>query len=62
MELKDYRAQIDAVDDEIVRLFQERMDIAANIAAFKKENGLPILQTAREREKKFLSMSGRILS
>ena len=51
MELKDYRAHIDAVDDEIVRLFQERMDIAANIAAFKKENGLPILQTAREREK-----------
>ena len=51
MELKDYRAQIDAVDDEIVRLFQERMDIAANIAAFKKENGLPILQSAREREK-----------
>ena len=51
MELKDYRAQIDAVDDEIVRLFQQRMDIAKNIAAFKKENGLPILQTAREREK-----------
>lgn len=51
MELKDYRAQIDAVDDEIVRLFQQRMDIAANIAAFKKENGLPILQSAREREK-----------
>ncbi len=51
MELKDYRTQIDAVDDEIVRLFQKRMDIAANIAAFKKENGLPILQTAREREK-----------
>lgn len=51
MELKDYRAQIDAVDDQIVKLFQERMDIAAKIAAFKKENGLPILQTAREREK-----------
>ena len=51
MELKDYRAQIDAVDDEIVRLFQQRMDIAASIAAFKKENGLPILQSAREREK-----------
>ena len=51
MELKDYRTQIDAVDDEIVRLFQQRMDLAANIAAFKKENGLPILQTAREREK-----------
>lgn len=49
--LKDYRAQIDAVDDQIVKLFQERMDIAANIAACKRENGLPILQSAREREK-----------
>ena len=51
MNLEEYRKQIDAVDDEIVRLFQERMTIAANIAAFKKENGLPILQPAREREK-----------
>lgn len=51
MELKDYRAQIDAIDDEIVRLFQARMDVAANIADYKKENNLPILQVAREREK-----------
>lgn len=51
MELKDYRDQIDAIDDEIVRLFQERMDVASQIAQFKQENGLPILQSAREREK-----------
>ena len=51
MNLEEYRKQIDIVDDEIVRLFQERMSIAAQIAAFKKENGLPILQPAREREK-----------
>ena len=51
MELKDYRDQIDRIDDEIVRLFQERMDVAANIAKFKQDNGLPILQSAREREK-----------
>lgn len=51
MNLEEYRKQIDAVDDEIVRLFQERMSIAAKIAAFKKENNMPILQPTREREK-----------
>ncbi len=51
MNLEEYRKQIDAVDDEIVRLFQERMDIAAKIATYKKEQGMPILQPARERAK-----------
>ena len=51
MELKDYRTEIDRVDAELVRLFQERMDIAAQIAQYKTEKGLPILQSAREREK-----------
>lgn len=51
MELNDYRAQIDAVDQELVRLFQARMDIAGEIAQYKKVRGLPILQPAREREK-----------
>lgn len=51
MDLTDYRAQIDAIDDEIVRLFQQRMDVANDIAAYKKANGLSILQAGREREK-----------
>ncbi len=51
MNLEEYRKQIDVVDDEIVRLFQERMDIAAKIAAYKKEQGMAILQPARERAK-----------
>lgn len=51
MNLEEYRKQIDIVDDEIVRLFQERMSIAAQIAAYKKEQGMPILQPARERAK-----------
>ncbi len=51
MNLEEYRKQIDAVDEEIVRLFQERMDIAARIAEFKKAQGMPILQPARERAK-----------
>lgn len=51
MELNDLRLEIDKIDDELVRLFGQRMDVAAQIAAYKKENNLPILVPAREREK-----------
>ena len=34
-----------------MRLFQKRMDLAEKIGAYKRENGLPVLQSAREREK-----------
>jgi len=51
MDLNDYRAQIDAVDDEIVRLFVQRMELASQIAAYKRAHDLPILQPAREQEK-----------
>ena len=51
MELSELRAQIDAIDEELVRLFGERMEIAAQIARYKKEHNLPILMPAREREK-----------
>ena len=36
MDLQELRSQIDAVDDEIVRLFCARMEIAAKIADYKK--------------------------
>ena len=32
MDLKDLREQIDSIDNEIVRLFQERMKVAAGVA------------------------------
>ena len=51
MELSELRGQIDNIDDELVRLFGQRMDIAAQIADYKKENGLPIYVPSREREK-----------
>ena len=51
MDLNAYRKRIDEIDDELVRLFAERMETAAGIAAFKKENDLPVLDTRREREK-----------
>ena len=47
----EYRAQIDRIDDEIVKLFAERMDVAGKIADYKKENNLPITDTVREKQK-----------
>ena len=51
MELSDYRKKLDEIDDEILRLFAERMEIAADIAAWKKERELPVLDARREKEK-----------
>jgi len=46
----DIRTQIDKIDDELVRLFAERLSLVEGIAAKKKEANLPVLDTARERE------------
>ncbi len=51
MELQELRGQIDSIDDQLVNLFCQRMDVAAQIAEYKKENNLPILVPIREREK-----------
>ena len=51
MDLTQLRGRIDAIDDELIRLFCRRMDVAAQIADYKKEHGLPILVPARETEK-----------
>ena len=50
MDLKDLRNEINQIDDELVKLFCQRMDIAAQVAAYKKEHTMPILVPARERE------------
>lgn len=49
MELSDIRAKIDAVDEQLLRLFLERMDLAEEVAAYKNEHHLPILNKERER-------------
>lgn len=46
-----YRDEINQIDDDIIRLFQERMDVVSNIAKYKKENNIPILDLVRERKK-----------
>lgn len=51
MDIKDLRENIDDIDKKLTALFSERMDVAAKIAAYKRENGLPVLDPVREREK-----------
>ena len=50
MELSEIRNKIDAVDDQLLKLFLERMELSEAVAAYKNEHKLPILNRARERE------------
>ena len=49
MELSDIRVRIDAIDDELLKLFLERMALADEVAAYKNANKQPILNKERER-------------
>lgn len=49
MELETLRARIDEVDLKLLELFEQRMEIAREIARYKDENGLPVLDAGRER-------------
>ena len=50
MELSEIRTKIDAVDDQLLKLFLERMELSEAVAAYKNEHKLPILNKTRERE------------
>lgn len=50
MELKELRNEIDLIDDELVQLFNKRMQLSAQVADYKKEHNMPIHVPARERE------------
>ena len=50
MELSEIRTKIDAVDDQLLDLFLQRMELSEEVAAYKNEHNLPILNKARERE------------
>ncbi|WP_411682073.1 chorismate mutase [Clostridium thailandense] len=49
-ELNSLRKKIDIIDEEIVRLFEERMDIVQRVAEYKKKNSMEILNSKRESE------------
>lgn len=49
MELNDIRNEIDSIDKELVSLFIRRMNCARDVAEYKKEHNLPVLDASRER-------------
>ncbi len=51
MELQELRQKIDAIDEEMIRLFCQRMEVSKAIGAYKKERNLPIFVPEREQEK-----------
>ncbi len=47
--LEEIRGQIDQIDRQMVDLFKARMEAAAQVAEYKREKGLPVLDAGRER-------------
>ncbi len=49
--LKELRERIDEIDDQMVRLFEERMAVSEKVADYKIRTGMQVLDPKREREK-----------
>ena len=50
MDINELRNEINETDEKLVELFCKRMNISLEIAKYKKENNLPVLDKNRERE------------
>lgn len=48
MDLYELRNEIDRVDAALAALYEERMQLAQNIANYKRENNLPVRDQNRE--------------
>lgn len=49
-DLSEIRADIDRIDNEIIKLFKERMDCAKDVGIYKSAKDIPVLNEARENE------------
>lgn len=49
-ELDDYRVEINKIDKEMAKLFEERMNVSKKVAEFKLKHALPILDENREKQ------------
>ena len=50
MDLQKLRGEIDAIDTQMTDLFVRRMGLCAEVARYKKENGMAVVHQGRERE------------
>ena len=51
LDLLDIRKQIDSIDGQMVALFEKRMELCAQVAEYKIQNGKEVLDRKREEEK-----------
>ncbi len=51
MELSECRERLDVIDKKILRLFEERIELAKNVAEYKMEHNRPVLDIKREEKK-----------
>ena len=49
MDINELRANINRTDDELKALFERRMETSADIARYKSEHDMPVLDRSRER-------------
>ena len=59
MDMEKLRNEIDEIDDSLVKLFEKRMQSAAQLAKYKKEHSVPVSDRTREREIIY-RMSGKV--
>ena len=48
--LSELRNEINETDSQLTELFEKRMRLVLEVAKYKEENGLPVLNASRERE------------
>ena len=51
-QLETLRQEIDLIDAQIFDLFEQRLAVAEQIGAYKKEHGISVLDSSREDAKK----------
>lgn len=49
-DLKEIRNEINNIDNQLVELWQKRMNVCLDVAKYKQENNLPVLDAKREGE------------
>lgn len=49
MDIDQIRKEIDRLDNELLKIFNERADLALKIGEIKKEKGLPVYDPDREK-------------
>ena len=49
-ELSELRLELDQLDRELVALFERRMTVSREVARYKLDHGLPVLDASREAQ------------